>query len=72
METNILPPTPQPCEGKERLIHNLFGEIKAFEPKLKFWRSQLRQYVLDLFPCLQSVLGDGESDLLMVNMLVKL
>ena len=37
LETNILPPTPQPCQGKEILIHNLFGEMKAFEAKLIFW-----------------------------------
>jgi len=42
LETNILPPTPQPCQGKEKFVHNLFGEIKAFEAKLKFWQKQLR------------------------------
>jgi len=36
LETNILPPTPQPCQGKEKLVHSLFGEIKAFEVNLKF------------------------------------
>ena len=25
LETNILPLTPQPCQGKENLIHILFG-----------------------------------------------
>ena len=38
LETNILPPTPQPYQGKKKLIHNLFGESKAFEAKLKFWQ----------------------------------
>jgi len=42
LETNILPPTPQPCQGKEKFVRNLFGEIKAFEAKLKFWQKQLR------------------------------
>jgi len=48
LETNILPPTPHPCQGKKKLIHNLFGEIKAFETKLKFWQRQLCQYVFDI------------------------
>jgi len=42
LETNILPPTPQPCQGKEKLIHNRFSEMKAFKTKLKFWQKQLR------------------------------
>ena len=69
---NILPPTPQLCQGKEKLIHNLFGEMKASVTKLNFWQRQLRLYVSDLFLCLQSALGDGDNDILMLNMLMKL
>ena len=39
-------------QGKEKLILNLFAEIKAFEAKLKLWQKQLRQNVFDHFPCL--------------------
>jgi len=28
-------------QGKDKLIHNVFGEIRAFEAKLKLWQSQL-------------------------------
>ena len=49
-------------QGKKKLIHNLFAEIKAFEAKLKLWQKQLRQNVFDRFPCLRSELVDGESD----------
>jgi len=45
LETNIFHPIPQPCQRKEKLIQNLFGEMKASEAKLKFWRRQLRYYV---------------------------
>jgi len=38
LETNIFHPIPQPCQRKEKLIQNLFGEMKASEAKLKFWR----------------------------------
>ena len=49
-------------QGKKKLIHNLFAEIKAFEAKLKLWQKQLRQNGFDHFPCLQSELVQGESD----------
>ena len=40
---------PQPCQRKKKLIHTLFGEIKAFKTKLKFSQRQICQYVFDIF-----------------------
>jgi len=60
-ETNILPPTPQPCQGKEK-IHSQSFWWKAFEAKLKFWQRQLHENAFVLFRCLRSALEDGEND----------
>jgi len=57
---------------KGKTHSQFFGEIKAFEAKLKLCQRQLRQYVFDHFPCLQSALEHSESDKLMLNILMKL
>ena len=59
-----------PAKGK--LVHNLFGEVKAFQAKLKLWQRQLHQNVLDHVPCLQSALGDGKSGAKYADEIVKL
>ncbi|CAM1299181.1 GTF2IRD2B (predicted) [Pycnogonum litorale] len=40
-------------QGKDKLVHNLFGDIKSFEAKLLLWKSQLENNVFDHFPCLE-------------------
>ncbi|XP_029647136.1 general transcription factor II-I repeat domain-containing protein 2A-like [Octopus sinensis] len=40
-------------QGKEKLIHNLFGEMTAFQKKLDLWITQIADSNYAHFPCLQ-------------------
>ncbi|XP_029634955.1 general transcription factor II-I repeat domain-containing protein 2A-like [Octopus sinensis] len=40
-------------QGKEKLIHNLFGEVTAFQKKMDLWITQIADSNYAHFPCLQ-------------------
>ncbi|XP_029656398.1 general transcription factor II-I repeat domain-containing protein 2-like [Octopus sinensis] len=40
-------------QGKEKLVHNLFRQVKAFQKKLDLWIAQIAESNYAHFPCLQ-------------------
>ncbi len=46
-------------QGRGKLVHNLFCDVKAFQSKLRLWKAQLDTGNFDHFPCLKCLKEDG-------------